>query len=165
MLTVESGRSMVEMLGVLAIIGVLSVGGIAGYKTAMERHQANQLLNALNIMEVEAGAADVTPKYENWGKKINTLNVNGLTVDYDINSFTEAGYAWGYLHITGVTPSDTLCKALANWIFERRDKLGLYICRYYYETACSFDTSSGDITNISVNKGDGRNEIVCDGNV
>ena len=30
----ESGRSMVEMLGVLAIIGVLSVGGIAGYTTA-----------------------------------------------------------------------------------------------------------------------------------
>ena len=28
----ESGRSMVEMLGVLAIIGVLSVGGISGYK-------------------------------------------------------------------------------------------------------------------------------------
>ena len=27
----ESGRSMVEMLGVLAIIGVFSVGGIAGY--------------------------------------------------------------------------------------------------------------------------------------
>ena len=27
----ESGRSMVEMLGTLAIIGVLSVGGIAGY--------------------------------------------------------------------------------------------------------------------------------------
>ena len=26
----QSGRSMVEMLGVLAIIGVLSVGGIAG---------------------------------------------------------------------------------------------------------------------------------------
>ena len=26
----ESGRSMIEMLGVLAIIGVLSVGGIAG---------------------------------------------------------------------------------------------------------------------------------------
>ena len=26
----EKGRSMVEMLGVLAIIGVLSIGGIAG---------------------------------------------------------------------------------------------------------------------------------------
>lgn len=31
----ESGRSMVEMLGVLAIIGVLSIGGVAGYRYAM----------------------------------------------------------------------------------------------------------------------------------
>ena len=31
----QSGRSMVEMLGVLAIIGVLSVGGISGYSKAM----------------------------------------------------------------------------------------------------------------------------------
>ena len=29
----ESGRCMIEMLGVLAIIGVLSVGGIAGYSS------------------------------------------------------------------------------------------------------------------------------------
>ena len=37
----QSGRSMVEMLGVLAIIGVLSVGGIAGYTLSMRRHRAN----------------------------------------------------------------------------------------------------------------------------
>ena len=41
----ESGRSMVEMLGVLAIIGVLSVGGIAGYSLAMRRHRANGILD------------------------------------------------------------------------------------------------------------------------
>jgi len=39
----ESGRSMVEMLGVLAIIGVLSVGGIAGYKMAMRKNAVNKL--------------------------------------------------------------------------------------------------------------------------
>lgn len=39
----ESGRSMVEMLGVLAIIGVLSVGGIAGYTLSMRRHRANNV--------------------------------------------------------------------------------------------------------------------------
>ena len=39
----QSGRSMVEMLGVLAIIGVLSVGGIAGYSLSMRRHRANQI--------------------------------------------------------------------------------------------------------------------------
>ncbi len=45
MLANESGRSMVEMLGVLAIIGVLSVGGIAGYTTAMNSHRANETAN------------------------------------------------------------------------------------------------------------------------
>ena len=42
----ESGRSMVEMLGVLAIIGVLSIGGITGYSTAMRKYQANQIIDA-----------------------------------------------------------------------------------------------------------------------
>ncbi len=44
--TNESGRSMVEMLGVLAIIGVLSIGGIAGYSMAMNRYRANEALDA-----------------------------------------------------------------------------------------------------------------------
>ena len=43
----ESGRSMVEMLGVLAIIGVLSIGGIAGYTMAMNKYRANNIVNAL----------------------------------------------------------------------------------------------------------------------
>ena len=41
----QSGRSMVEMLGVLAIIGVLSVGGIAGYSLSMRRHRANTIID------------------------------------------------------------------------------------------------------------------------
>ena len=41
----EKGRSMIEMLGVLAIIGVLSVGGLSGYTMAMNRHRANQVLD------------------------------------------------------------------------------------------------------------------------
>ena len=44
----QSGRSMVEMLGVLAIIGVLSIGGIAGYTLSMRRYRANQVLDAVN---------------------------------------------------------------------------------------------------------------------
>ena len=42
----EQGRSMVEMLGVLAIIGVLSVGGISAYSTAMKKYKANELMAA-----------------------------------------------------------------------------------------------------------------------
>ena len=44
----ESGRSMVEMLGVLAIIGVLSVGGIAGYSLSMRRHRANGIVDTIS---------------------------------------------------------------------------------------------------------------------
>ena len=36
---------MIEMLGVLAIIGVLSIGGLAGYTMAMNRHRANTILD------------------------------------------------------------------------------------------------------------------------
>ena len=44
----QSGRSMVEMLGVLAIIGVLSVGGIAGYSKAMYKHKFNQTMDIIS---------------------------------------------------------------------------------------------------------------------
>ncbi len=43
--TEQKGRSMVEMLGVLAIIGVLSIGGIAGYSKAMEKYNTNKLVD------------------------------------------------------------------------------------------------------------------------
>ena len=41
----QQGRSMIEMLGVLAIIGVLSIGGLAGYTMAMNRHKANSIMD------------------------------------------------------------------------------------------------------------------------
>ena len=46
----ENGRSMVEMLGVLAIIGVLSVGAIAGYSKAMFKYKLNQHAQAVNML-------------------------------------------------------------------------------------------------------------------
>ena len=46
----QTGRSMVEMLGVLAIIGVLSVGGIAGYTSAMRQYRANEIVNATSML-------------------------------------------------------------------------------------------------------------------
>ena len=39
----QFGRSMVEMLGVLSVIGVLSLGGIYGYKYAMKKYLQNDL--------------------------------------------------------------------------------------------------------------------------
>ena len=46
----QVGRSMIEMLGVLAIIGVLSVGGIAGYSKAMHRYRVNKTIDQITYM-------------------------------------------------------------------------------------------------------------------
>ena len=46
----QIGRSMVEMLGVLAIIGVLSVGGIAGYSKAMEKFKNQKAFEQLQTI-------------------------------------------------------------------------------------------------------------------
>ena len=44
------GRSMIEMLGVLAIIAVLTVGGIAGYSKAMEMWKINKLTEEYSML-------------------------------------------------------------------------------------------------------------------
>lgn len=60
----ESGRSMVEMLGVLAIIGVLSIGGIAGYTRAMRGWRANEIIDAASrvaaMVETKLASEDMT---------------------------------------------------------------------------------------------------------
>ena len=40
----QSGRSMLEMLGVLAIMGLLSVGAVASYRYAYHKMRANQII-------------------------------------------------------------------------------------------------------------------------
>ena len=46
----QSGRSMIEMLGVLAIIGVLSVGGIVGYSKAMTKYRINKTIEQITLI-------------------------------------------------------------------------------------------------------------------
>ena len=45
----QSGRSLVEMLGVLAVMGVLSVAGLYGYSLAMRKHRTNELFRELEF--------------------------------------------------------------------------------------------------------------------
>ena len=53
----ECGRSMVEILGVLAIIGVLSVGGIAGYSKAMAKHKLTKTQDQLQLLTINIRSA------------------------------------------------------------------------------------------------------------
>ena len=61
----QSGRSMIEMLGVLAIIAVLSVGGIAGYSKAMQQWKLNKW--KAQITDIIFALKDVYKNEKNFG--------------------------------------------------------------------------------------------------
>jgi type II secretory pathway pseudopilin PulG len=78
----EKGRSMVEMLGVLAIIGVLSVGAIAGYQKAMMKYKMNKQLEQAN--DLAAGMLDFITRA---GLYIKSADIS--------SSFVKLGYIPG----------------------------------------------------------------------
>lgn len=50
----DQGRSMTEMLGVLAIIGILSLAALIGYRFAVDKYLANDTLDEVNSRAVVA---------------------------------------------------------------------------------------------------------------
>ena len=65
----EAGRSMIEMLGVLAIIGVLSVGGIAGYSKAMNKFKTNKVAD--NVSMIVANIKTLYAQQKTYGTLTN----------------------------------------------------------------------------------------------
>ena len=84
----ETGRSMVEMLGVLAIIGVLSVGGVYGYGVAMKKHKANELLHQANMLATTVSAQIMSGKDPTELDTFADSNLGKFTLDYDSTKTT-----------------------------------------------------------------------------
>jgi Tfp pilus assembly protein PilE len=90
----QSGRSMLEMLGVLAIVGVLSVGALAGYSMAMKKHKVNQAIKEITdiILNVKNLYADKN-NYEGMTtevlKKAGVMPQNSSITNYSFNVFEE----------------------------------------------------------------------------
>ena len=90
----QSGRSMVEMLGTLAIMGVLTIGGIAGYRYAINKSNANTILNAVSQMAVTASVELTTQgslTLPEWKDANGNLSISGAfgveTARYDDGAF------------------------------------------------------------------------------
>ena len=106
----ESGRSMVEMLGTLAIIGVLSIGGIAGYKYGMDKYKANQTINDVMLMGVDI----ITQLSQNRGTPTLSSDWGTKTTagyDFTVVQNPEDETQYG-IQITGVPTS--ICKQVGD---------------------------------------------------
>ncbi len=85
----ESGRSMIEMLGVLAIIGVLSIGGIVAYTYGMTYYRANEIMNEVNLLSVSLTTQISTQgALETEGDKYETEMGDTLNTGHTVEAFS-----------------------------------------------------------------------------
>ena len=139
----QSGRSMVEMLGVLAIIGVLSVGAIAGYSKAMFKYRLNKFSETMNMLLNNAlQISKSLPKSTVDGEWISHAEImyklglipdgikytNGQDYMYDV--FNNAIWVYAYPTLYGIgyrfNSKDEIrdiCHALVNIYKENHDQL------------------------------------------
>ena len=77
----ENGRSMVEMLGVLAVMGVLSIGGVAGYRYAIDKMNANDIINEVRKRAITASQQRILGHDINLSEYGDNGRIKGL---YDV---------------------------------------------------------------------------------
>lgn len=92
----QNGRSIPEMLGVLAIVGILSVGGIAGYGRAMMKYKLNKQLTQYTAI--------ITGSYQLAQLRDAAGNKNVNLTRFMINS--------------GVVPSEMIKPGFSNYIWD-----------------------------------------------
>lgn len=109
--TNETGRSMVEMLGVLAVIGVLTVGGISAMNFGMQAYNVSQVYS--QVEETARGISDIfswsraypTKGDTNFATRVvgnDVCDAYGCQVTDDEKA-VEADTPWGKMTVTPET--------------------------------------------------------------
>ena len=136
------GRSMIEMLGVLAIIGVLSVGGIAGYSKAMETYKINKLKQAITEIVTNTRTLYASQNPQNKYQSLNkdTAKMAGILTDEMQSILRESGdlYIFGNYYNSYKTfvikldwISEKECVALATADWGTTSSTGFYSLAIY----------------------------------
>ena len=109
----EQGRSMIEMLGVLAIIGVLSVGGINGFSKAMDAHKINTIVEQIGTIIANAKSIGLRQGGKYTGLDTNAAKKMKIIPDEMIDSSGKVTHVYGgevrvgsAKELYGSTPTD-----------------------------------------------------------
>lgn len=104
----QLGRTMTEMLGVLAVIGILSIAGLLGYRYGMDKLRANELVNEMNvrlvalILHLEKNPQDLTMEMGN-------VTRQGFIIGTYWDAHDERYF---FMHVDGVP--DGMCRQIVN---------------------------------------------------
>ncbi len=93
------GRSMVEMLGVLAIIGVLSIGAISGYSKAMMKYKLNK-------------------QTEQIGSILDGILLYDDVWEREKNSFVSSVYIFPFLQKLNIVPKEMIRSDDKRYIYD-----------------------------------------------
>ena len=145
----ESGRSMFEMLGVLAIMGVITVGAIGMISTAMR----TQKRNAVNeeVLQLVTGVRQLLGEYDDFS------NINNATIFGAIGMSNKNTY--GGTYELAVDPSNSRHFIVSITGLSNTD------CEYFVTKAWSdsvgYQNSDGKQSGAvgSCNLGNGRNIV------
>ena len=105
----ESGRTLVEMLGVLAIMAVLSLLGLYGYRQAIAKMHANELIYEAN-KRAAVVSAQIIFSHKNGNLNEFTMNEFGYGV-FPTGDIVPHGEQFD-IQVTGV--SEQICKHMRN---------------------------------------------------
>ena len=93
----ESGRSMIEMMGVIAIMGVITVGAIAAISSAMRLQKRNTVND--EVLQMVTQVRNLFGEYDDYS------NINNATIFGAIGMSNKNPY--GGMYEISVNPSNT----------------------------------------------------------
>lgn len=144
----QLGRSMVEMLGVLAIIGVLSVGAISGYSKAMMKYKLNKMSAQYRqiIASMVEYVGKITPsgKYSDITGTYIKLNLIPTEMIKNDNSYVYDIFG-NKVQITSESVGDTLYCLLK---IDNSDQ-SLTVCRQFFTIVKEFHEDIYVVSSLS----------------
>lgn len=134
----ENGRSMVEMLGVLAVIGVLSIGALQGYSYGISKYLANETVNDVSLYAMSASQQVLAGHEELNFSELGNVSSAGYPIDGDI---LEEDPDYFQIYVDKV-PTD-VCKRIVEMGW--RQPTGIFV------------SNAGDVYSLY-----GRDSAICD---
>ncbi len=151
----ESGRSMIEMMGVLAIMGVITVAAIAGINSAMNMQKRNTVND--EVLQMVAQVRQTFSEYDDFS------NINNATIFGAIGMSNQNPYGGAYeisvnpsnsrqfvISITGLSKSDCEYFVTKGW----DGSVGYEMSGRTQSGASGDCTSSGDQNVVQITYGE-----------